>query len=209
MGPKVLIAFYSRTGSVEALAKQVAEGARAAGADVRLRRAREVVGPDVMAKAPGWAESAARMNALYEAPTEADAEWADAIVFGTPTRFGAVSSELKAYIDGLGGLWFQGKLNGKVGAAFTSTSSPHGGNESTIISLYNPMAHLGLIIVPLGYADPTVFKAGTPYGASAIVNGRDITAASADELEVARFQGKRVTQVARALAAAGVTETVA
>ena len=208
MGPKVLIAFYSRTGSVEALAKQVADGARAAGADVRLRRAREVVGPEIMEKAPGWAENAARMNALYEPPTEADAEWADAIVFGTPTRFGAVSSELKAYIDGLGGLWFQGKLNGKVGSAFTSTSSPHGGNESTIISLYNPMAHLGLIIVPLGYADPAVFKAGTPYGASAIVNGRDIKEASADELGVARFQGRRVTEVARALTAARITETV-
>ncbi|HEX3346768.1 MAG TPA: NAD(P)H:quinone oxidoreductase, partial [Acetobacteraceae bacterium] len=167
MAPKVLIAFYSRTGSVEALAKQVGAGAKAAGAEVRLRRAREVVGPEVMAKAPGWAENAQRMNALYEAPTEADAEWADAIIFGTPTRFGAVSSELKAYIDGLGGLWFQGKLTGKAGAAFTSTSSLHGGNESTIISLYNPMAHLGLIIVPLGYVDPAVFKAGTPYGASA------------------------------------------
>jgi NAD(P)H dehydrogenase (quinone) len=204
MAPKVLIAFYSRTGSVEALAKQVGAGAKAAGAEVRLRRAREVVGPEVMAKAPGWAENAQRMNALYEAPTEADAEWADAIIFGTPTRFGAVSSELKAYIDGLGGLWFQGKLTGKAGAAFTSTSSLHGGNESTIISLYNPMAHLGLIIVPLGYVDPAVFKAGTPYGASAVVNGRDITEANADELEVARVQGRRVTEVARALAAARV-----
>ena len=77
-----------------------------------------------MAKAPGWAEGAERMNALYEAPTEADAEWADAIVFGTPTRFGNVSAELKAYIDSLGGLWFQGKLNGKAGSAFASTSTP-------------------------------------------------------------------------------------
>jgi NAD(P)H dehydrogenase (quinone) len=199
---KILIAFYSRGGSTEALARQIAAGAEAAGAEVRLRRAREFVGPEIMAKAPGWAEGAARMNALYEAPSEADAEWADAIVFGTPTRFGAVSAELKAYIDTLGGLWFQGKLNGKVGAAFTSTSSLHGGNESTILSLYNPMAHLGLIIVPLGYGDPAMFKAGTPYGASAVVNGRDITAASADELEVARYQGRRVAQIAAALAAA-------
>jgi NAD(P)H dehydrogenase (quinone) len=202
MAPKILIAFYSRSGSVEALAKQIAEGAREAGAEVRLRRAREFVGPDIMAKAPGWAESAARMNAAYEAPTEADAEWADGIIFGTPTRFGGVSAELKAYIDGLGGLWFQGKLVGKAGSVFTSTSSLHGGNESTLISMYNPLAHLGMIIVPLGYADPALFKAGTPYGASAVVNGRDITAANADELEVARFQGKRVTHVARALAAA-------
>ena len=201
---KMLIAFYSRNGSTEALAKQVAQGARAAGAEVRLRRAREFVGPEIMAKAPGWAEAAARMNAEYEAPSEADAEWADAIVFGSPTRFGAVTAELKAYIDSLGGLWFQGKLNGKAGAAFTSTSSLHGGNESTLLSLYNPMAHLGLIIVPLGYGDPVMFKAGTPYGASAVVNGRDITHASDDEFEVARYQGRRVTQVAAALAAAKV-----
>lgn len=207
MSPKVLIAFYSRNGSTETLAQQVAEGARAVGAEVRLRRARELVGPEVMAKAPGWAENAARMNAAYEPPTEADAEWADAIVFGTPTRFGSVTSELKAYIDGLGGLWAQGKLYGKVGSAFASTSSLHGGNESTIISLYNPMAHLGLVIVPLGYGDPTLFRAGTPYGASAVVNGRDIKEANADELEVARFQGRRVAEVARALATAKLTET--
>ncbi len=202
----ILIAFYSRNGSTEALANAVAEGARAAGADVRLRRAREFVGPEVMAKAPGWAESAARMNALYEAPTEADAEWADGIIFGTPTRFGATTAELKAYIDGLGGLWFQGKLVGKAGSVFTSTSSLHGGNESTLISLYNPLAHLGLIIVPLGYADPVLFRAGTPYGASAVVNGRDVKAPSADDLEVARFQGRRVTQVAAALKAAHITD---
>lgn len=163
-----------------------------------MRRARELVGPEIMARAPGWTESANAMNALYEAPSEADAEWADAIVFGTPTRFGAVSSELKAYIDSLGGLWFQGKLNGKAGSVFCSTSTFHGGNESTLLSLYNPMAHLGLIIVPLGYADASLFKAGTPYGASAVSFG-DNRPPTADDLEVARFQGRRVALVARAL----------
>jgi NAD(P)H dehydrogenase (quinone) len=206
MPTNVLIAFYSRNGSTEALAKAVADGARAEGAELRLRRAREFVGPETMAKAQGWAENAARMNRAYEAPTEADAEWADAIVFGTPTRFGAVTAELKAYIDSLGGLWFQGKLVGKVGSVFTSTSTTHGGNESTLISLYNPMAHLGLIIVPLGYADPVLFRAGTPYGASS-VSGQNNTPPSADDLEVARFQGRRVAQVASALKAARVTET--
>jgi NAD(P)H dehydrogenase (quinone) len=201
MATKVLIAFYSRTGSVEALARAIAEGAEAAGAEVRLRRAREIVGPEIMARAPGWAESAARMNAAYEAPSEADAEWADAIVFGTPTRFGSVTSELKAYIDGLGGLWFQGKLVGKAGSVFTSTSTVHGGNESTLLSLYNPMAHLGLIIVPLGYGDPILFKAGTPYGASSVSFGQSNAPPTADDLAVARFQGRRVTQVASALVA--------
>ncbi|QUN32742.1 NAD(P)H:quinone oxidoreductase (plasmid) [Cupriavidus sp. KK10] len=196
--PKVLIVFYSRNSSTEMLAKAVAEGALEAGAEVRMRRVREVVGPDVMRQAPGWLENATEMNAKYEAPTEADAEWADAIVFGTPTRFGSISAELKAYIDGLGGLWFAGKLNGKVGSVFGSTSSRHGGNEATLLATYAPMAHLGLIIVPLGYADAAMFKAGTPYGATH-VSQRDAVKPDDDHLAVARFQGRRVTTVARAL----------
>lgn len=203
---KILIPFYSRNGSTEALANAIAEGAKSEGAEVTLRRAREVVSREFMSHADGWAESADAMNAKYEAPTSADAEWADAIIFGTPTRFGTISSELKAYIDSLGGLWFQGKMNGKVGSAFTSTSSVHGGNESTVISLYNPMVHLGMIIVPLGYADPILFKAGTPYGASAVA-GQDNAPPTADDLEVARFQGRRVAQVAQALKAVGMTQT--
>lgn len=198
----VLIAFYSRSGSTAALAEAIAEGARAQGAEVRLRRAREVVGEETMAKAPGWIENAARMNALYEAPTAEDAEWADGIVFGTPTRFGNVSSELKAWVDSLGGLWFQGKLVGKAGSAFTSTSSPHGGNESTILTMYNFMAHLGLIIVPLGYGNPVMFGAGTPYGASS-VSGLDSQPPTEADIAVAKFQGERVTQVAKVLRNSG------
>ncbi|WP_429260907.1 NAD(P)H:quinone oxidoreductase [Paraburkholderia sp. GAS334] len=196
--PKVLVVFYSRNSSTEMLAKAVAEGALEAGAEIRMRRVREVVGPDVMRQAPGWLENATEMNAKYEAPTETDAEWADAIVFGTPTRFGSISAELKAYIDGLGGLWFAGKLNGKVGSVFGSTSSRHGGNEATLLATYAPMAHLGLIIVPLGYADAAMFKAGTPYGATH-VSQRDAVKPDDDHLAVARFQGLRVTTVARAL----------
>lgn len=198
MSTNVLIAFYSRGGVTEALAKGVAAGARSEGAEVRMRRAREVVGPEIMAKAPDWAENARAMNERYEAPTEADAEWADAIIFGTPTRFGNVASELKAYIDSLGGLWAKGKLNDKAGSAFTSTSSPHGGNESTIISLYNPMAHLGLVVVPVGYAEPVAFRAGTPYGASAVSENTG-KMPTEDDLIIARFQGRRVTRVAAAL----------
>jgi NAD(P)H dehydrogenase (quinone) len=111
-----------------------------------------------------------------------------------------VASELKAYIDGLGGLWARGRLNGKAGSVFSSTSAVHGGNESTILSLYNPLAHLGLVIVPLGYAGAPMFQGGTPYGASTVVNGRDRLAPTEQDLAVARFQGRRVTQVASALA---------
>lgn len=199
----VLIAFYSRTGVTEALAEAIAEGARTQGAEARLRRARELVSAEVMAKAPGWAEAATAMNARYEAPSAADAEWADALILGTPTRFGSISSELKAYIDGLGGLWVAGKLNGKAGSVFCSTSTTHGGNESTLLSMYNPLAHLGFIIVPTGYADPSLYKAGTPYGASAVSHNQ-ATPPTSDDLDVARFQGRRVANVAKALKQAGI-----
>ena len=112
-----------------------------------------------------------------------------------------MTAELKAYIDSLGGLWFKGALVGKAGSAFASTSTVHGGNEMTITSLYAPMAHLGLILVPTGYADPVLFKAGTPYGASS-VSGSNSAPPGADDLEVARFQGKRITRIAAARKAA-------
>ena len=200
--PKILIPFYSRTGTVEALALAVAEGARSEGAEVRLRRAREVVSAEVIAGVPGWKESAQAMNAKYDAPTPDDAVWADGVIFGTPTRFGSMASELKAYIDSLGGLWAQGTLNGKAGSAFAGSSQMHGGNESTVISLWNPLAHLGFIIVPPGYADGVMFAgAGSPYGAS-VISGHPPAGPSEAEIAVARFQGRRVTQVAAKLMAA-------
>lgn len=201
MSARILIAFYSRSGSVEALASALAEGARAEGAEVRLRRARELASEEVMALAPGWLDNARRMNALYEAPTADDAVWANGIVFGSPTRFGGAASELRAYLDGLGGLWAQGKLYGKAGGVFTSTATMHGGNEATVLSLYPALAHLGLVIVPPGYGDAAMFKAGTPYGASSVSFGPRNAPPTEDDLDVARFQGRRIAQVARALAA--------
>jgi NAD(P)H dehydrogenase (quinone) len=198
----ILVAFYSRDGSVEALAKAVSEGAREAGAEVRLRRAPDIVSQVVMSHVPGWEERSKRMLAEYGAPTHADVEWADGIIFGTPTRFGNTSAELKAFIDSLGGLWFQGKLNGKAAGAFTSTAGPHGGNESTVITLYIPMAHLGFIIVPNGYTHDKILQGhGTPYGSSS-TSGQHSAPPTADELEVAKHQGARVTRVAAALKAA-------
>lgn len=197
---RLLIAFYSRGGVTRALADAIAEGAAAAGADVRARRAREIVPDTVIAAVPGWAEGAAAMNALYPAPTADDAVWADAIVLGGPTRFGAVSSELKAWLDSLGGLWNQGALNGKVGSVFGSSSTPHGGNETTLTSLYVPLAHLGLIIVPLGYADPVMFAGGTPYGASSVSGPAGDAPPTDADLAVARYQGRRVAEIAAALA---------
>ena len=201
MATKVLIAFYSRNGTTEALANSVAEGAQATGAEVRLRRARELVGADVINAVPGWKESIERQNALYQAPTTDDAEWADAIVFGSPTRFGIISSELKAYIDSLGGLWFGGKLFNKAGAAFGATATAHGGAESTLLGLFAAMSHLGLVIVPNGYGDPITFTGGTPYGSHTAVDGQYVKAPADADLAVAKYQGIRVAQVAALLKA--------
>jgi len=194
----LLIAFYSRGGVTEKLALGVAEGAKAAGADVRLRRVRDIVSEEVKAQVSGWKEHEERMRATHGHPTIEDALWADAIIFGSPTRFGNVSAELKAFIDSLGGLWFQGKLNGKAGGVFGSSGTVHGGNEATLLSLYHPLAHLGFIIVPTGYADPSLFKAGSPYGATSVSFGKDAPPTE-DDLVVARFQGRRTVEVAGAL----------
>lgn len=199
---RMLIVFYSRSGSVESLALAAAEGARGAGAEVRLRRAREVADPAIIAKSKDWAANAARQNALYEAPTQADAEWADAILFGTPCYFGAMATELKNVLDQLGPQWKRGALAGKVGGAFATASWPHGGTEVVTLSLYAPMAHLGMVIAPTGYTDEAMLEAGSPYGASAIV-GAENRPARPEDLDAARHQGSRTAAIAAALVAAG------
>ncbi len=201
----VLIAFYSRNGSTEQIAKAVAKGAEAAGAEVRLCRAHDIVAEEIIQKVPGWAENRDRMQKEYAAPTPEDMVWADGILFGTPTRFGNVCAELKAYIDSVGEPWAQGRFNGKAGGAFSSTSSNHGGNESTVLSLYNVLSHLGLIITPLGYSDPSLFKAGTPYGTTMVSGQKSDIPPTAADLDVAVYQGRRTTEVARALRQAGLT----
>lgn len=202
MPTRTLIVFYSRTGSTERLALAAAEAAREAGAEVRVRRAREVVDEEVMAKAKGWLDEARRMNAAHEAPTMEDVEWADAILLGTPCYFGAMAAELKAFLDQLGPQWKKGALAGKVGGAFASVAWPHGGSEVVTLSLYAPMAHLGMIIVPTGYTDPAMLEAGSPYGASAVV-GAGNAPPRPEDLDAARHQSRRTTEVARALRAAG------
>ena len=197
---RLLIAFYSRTGSIESLAIAAAEAGRAAGAEVRMRRAREIVPDEMMDNASGWLDEARRQNALYEAPSKDDAEWADAILFGTPCYFGAMATELKNFLDQLGPQWKRGALNGKVGGAFATASWPHGGTEVVTLSLYAPMAHLGMIIVPTGYTDEAMLEAGSPYGASAIV-GAENRAPREEDFAAIRHQVRRMTAIATALIA--------
>ena len=199
---RVLIVFYSRNGTVEALAAAAADAARQAGADVRVRRAREVAGEDAMGQVEGWLDSARRQNALYEAPTKDDAEWADAILFGTPCYFGAMATELKNFLDLLGPQWKRGALAGKVGGAFAAASWPHGGSEVVTLSLYAPMAHLGMVVLPTGYTDQAMLEAGSPYGASAIC-GSEHRPPREEDLQAIRHQGRRMVAITRALIAGG------
>jgi NAD(P)H dehydrogenase (quinone) len=155
-----------------------------------------------MSKVSGWRESATRQNALYEAPTHEDAEWADAILFGTPCYFGAMATELKNFLDQLGPQWKRGALAGKVGGSFATASWPHGGTEIVTLSLYATMAHLGMVVVPTGYTDAAMLEAGSPYGASAIV-GAENSAPRTEDFDAARHQVRRTMAVARALVTTG------
>ncbi|MCE5197735.1 MAG: NAD(P)H:quinone oxidoreductase [Armatimonadota bacterium] len=195
MEVNVLIAFYSRYGNVRALAETIAEGAREVqGVNIRMRRAADLAPEEVIAHDPRWAAARKEMTEAYSEPTNDDLAWADVIFFGTPTRYGNPTAEMKLVIDKTGPLWVQGALVDKVASVFTSTSTIHGGNESTIIAMLNPLMHLGMIVVTPGYADPIMFQAGTPYGASSVSGPNADQPPTEADLAVARFTGKRVTE---------------
>lgn len=199
MAIKVAVIYYSSTGSVHSLAKAVAEGAASAGAEVRLRRAAELAPKDVIDQNPQWREHADATASVEEARVE-DLEWADALAFGTPTRFGAPSAQLKQFIDQTSGLWQQGKLADKPVTAFTSAYNRHGGSEATILSLANVFYHWGSLIVPTGFTDQTVYDAGgNPYGTSLV--GSPGNGDKDAVLGAARHQGRRLAQIAARLAA--------
>lgn len=198
---KVAVIYYSATGNVYKLARAVEEGAKEAGAEVRFRKVHELAPEEAIRSNEGWAAHALETQDVPEASLE-DLEWADAYVLGTPTRFGNVSAQLKQFIDTTGGLWFEGKLSNKVASAFTTAQNPHGGQETTITTLFNVFAHWGAIIVPSGYTDPLVFEAGgNPYGASATAHEEG---PGEKELAAARYQGKRVAEMAGLLVASRV-----
>lgn len=196
MSVKVAVIYYSATGAVHQLAQAVAEGAEKAGAEVRLRRAAELA-PDAAIDAnPAWR---AHVDATgdIEVATLDDVEWADAYAFGSPTRFGNVAAQLKQFIDTTGGLWQRGVTADKPATAFTSAHNLHGGNESTLLALYNTFHHWGSIIVSPGFTDPSVYAAGgNPYGtAHPGANG----APAETVLRAARYQGERLTDVTKRL----------
>lgn len=195
---KVAVIYYSATGNVHRLAEGIVAGAESTGAEVRLRKVRELAPPDAIARNEKWVRHAEATRDVPEATLD-DLEWADAAVFGSPTRFSNITAQLKQYIDQTGGLWAQGKLVDKVVSGFTSASTLHGGHESTLIALYNTFYNWGCIIVPPGYADPVQYRAGTPFGATFMSGGGAVIGET--ELASARFQGKRVAEIAARLLA--------
>lgn len=191
---KVAIIYYSATGTTYALARAIEEGAKAAGAEIRLRKVRELAPEEAIKSNAGWAAHRQETQQVQEA-TLADLEWADAVIFGTPTRYGLPTAQLKQFIDTTGPLWVAGKLVNKVVSAFCSAATLHGGHETTITSLSNTFYHWGAIIVSPGYADPIQFQSGNPYGVSFASNNGQL---KPDEtaLNAARFQGRRVAEIA-------------
>lgn len=197
---KVLVLYYSSWGHIEQMAKAVAEGAKKGGADVTVKRVPELV-PDEVAKS-------AHYKLDQDAPIAKPEELADydAVVFGTPTRFGNMAAQMKNFLDQTGALWAEGKLVGKVGSVFTSSATQHGGQETTITSFHSVLLHQGMVIVGLPYAfqgqmGVEAVKGGSPYGASTIAGGDGSRQPSEVELDGARWQGEHVAKIAGKLAA--------
>ena len=160
---KLAVIYYSATGTVDAMARKIASAAESAGAEVRLRHVAELAPADIVEGQPDWK---AHREAVADEPeaTADDIVWADGVIMGTPTRFGNVSSQLKQFMDQLGGEWSQGKLADKAYAGFTSSQTLHGGQEQTLTSLYTTFMHWGGVIVAPGYTDGLKFVDGNPYG---------------------------------------------
>ena len=188
----IAVIFYSSTGTNEATARAVAEGAEGTGADVRIRRVAENAPREAVEGNPAWQAWLDGPAQDIDVATLDDLEWADGVAFGTPTRYGNVTAQLKAFLDSTGPLWAQGLLADKTFTGFTSAVNAHGGNESTLLALYNTMHHWGGIVVAPGYTDPSLFAAGgNPYGTSH-ATGEQGDPATAEVLTAARHQGRRL-----------------
>ena len=195
---KVLVLYYSTYGHLETMANAVAEGARSTGAQVDIKRVPETA-PEEVAKAAHF-----KLNQAAPVATIADLEHYDAIVIGAPTRFGRMPSQMAAFLDQAGGLWARGALNGKVGGAFTSTATQHGGQEVTLFSIITNLLHFGMVVVGLPYSHAGQMTldeivGGSPYGATTIAGGQGQRQPSAIELEGARHQGRLVAETANKL----------
>lgn len=196
---KVLVLYYSSHGHIARMAHEVARGAQAGGADVDIKRVPELV-PEAVANASGY-----QIDENTPVATPADLAQYDAIIFGTPTRFGMMAAQMKNFLDQCGGLWAKGELVGKAAGVFTSSATQHGGQEATLLSFHTVLLHLGFVVVGLPYSfkgQMTISEVsgGTPYGASTIAGGDGARQPSANELAGAFFQGEHTARIAQKLA---------
>ena len=195
---KVLVLYYSSYGHIEKMAQAIAEGARSAGAQVDIKRVPETV-PEAVAKGAHF-----KLDQAAPIATVADLENYDAFIVGTPARYGRMASQMAAFLDQTGGLWMKGALNGKVGAAFTSTATQHGGQEATLFSIITNLLHLGMTIVGLPYSHQGQMSmdeivGGAPYGATTVAGGDGSRQPSEIDLAGARHQGELVAKTASKL----------
>jgi len=198
---KVLVLYYSMYGHIETMANAVAEGARnVPGTNVTVKRIPDLMPEEVARKAGAKWDQAAPIATVAEL-----ADY-DAIIFGTPTRFGNMCAQMRNFLDQTGGLWMGGKLIGKIGSVFTSTGTQHGGQETTITSFHTTLLHQGMIIVGVPYSCPELVNmaeitGGSPYGASTLAGADGSRQPSENELKIARFQGEHVAKIAQKIAA--------
>lgn len=197
---KVLVLYYSSYGHIEKMAEAVAAGAREGGAEVTIKRVPELVPEEIARQSHFKLDQAAPIATVDELPNY------DAIIIGVPTRFGNMPAQMKNFLDQTGGLWFGGKLIGKVGSVFSSTATQHGGQESTILSTHTVLLHHGMVIVGLPYSfqgqmGVSEVTGGSPYGATTIANGDGSRQPSANELAGAEYQGRHVARIAAKLKA--------
>ena len=204
MSAKVQVIFYSMYGHVYRMAEAVAAGARDVGAEVSLWQVPELVPDEILEKSGAHAARATFAHVPVATPTQL-AE-TDAIIFGTPTRFGNMAAQMRNFLDQTGGLWANGALVGKVGSTFASTASQHGGQEMTLVSFHTTLLHHGMIVVGLPYTEQRLMNmaeisGGTPYGATTLADIDGSRQPSENELAIARFQGRHVAQITNVLVA--------
>lgn len=199
----VAIIFYSTYGHVYQLAKAIEEGAKSAGAETKLLQVKETLPDEVLARM--HAVDAKKAFANVPVATTDDLIWADAIFLGTPTRYGLPTAQMQAFIDSTGGLWGSGALIGKIGSAFSSTASQHGGQETTLVHLHTFFHHMGMLVSGVPYSAKELLaldaiSGGTPYGATTIAGPKGERQPTGNELAIAKFQGKHVSELAAKLA---------
>jgi NAD(P)H dehydrogenase (quinone) len=197
---KLAVIYYSSTGTIHGMAERLAEAGEKAGAEVRLRQVAELAPDEAIASNAAWSQHYDRTKDEPKATAD-DVVWADAVLFGTPTRYGNVASQLKQFLDTLGPQWSKGLLANKAYAGFTATMTAHGGQESTLLALYNTIYHFGGIVVAPGYTDPLKFADGNPYGVSHVTGGGNDAPLTEVQYAALDHLAQRVVTIADKLAA--------